>query len=48
MEPLCCELDCARRQIWWGNSPDDNTLACSAHVGELLNPEVENRVYRSE
>ena len=47
-QPLvCCELTCdqvAEWQIWWGSSPDDNTLACTPHVGELLNPETENRV----
>lgn len=49
-EPLiCCELMCekfAEWQIWWGTSPDDNTLACAAHVGQMLNPDTENRVYQ--
>jgi hypothetical protein len=42
----CQEL--AEWQIWLGPTPDDNTLACTAHVGELLDPEAENRVYRAE
>lgn len=36
---FCCKLDCLEApvwQIWTGNTPDDFTEACQAHVGELL------------
>lgn len=36
----------AEWQLWYGETSDDNTLACTAHVGELLHPTHENRVYR--
>lgn len=38
----------AEWQIWYGETSDDNTLACTTHVGELLNPDTENRVYQVE
>lgn len=50
-QPLPVGVGCqesAEWQIWYGPTPDDNTLACTAHVGELLNPDTENRVYQVE
>lgn len=44
----CCLLLCPRQadwEIWYGNTPDDYTHACTKHVGRLLETDVENRVH---
>lgn len=44
----CCKVGCDRLADWqicWGDSPDDYTEACGEHVGDLLEPDAENRIY---
>jgi hypothetical protein len=50
----CCyigektKLECgndAEWEIWHGVGPDDNTLSCTRHVGEMLTDAAEHRVY---
>lgn len=54
--PMCCYLEgghsngarCERSAQWtivFGETPDDYTEACSAHVGELLTDAPEHRIY---
>lgn len=38
----------AEWSIWHGESPDDNTLSCTRHVGEMLTDAQEHRVYPIE
>jgi hypothetical protein len=35
-------------QIWHGETSDDNTVACTEHVGQLLTDALEHRIYRLE
>ena len=35
-------------RIVWGNGPDDWTVACTRHVGEMLTEAVEHRIYHLE
>ncbi|MEE9409609.1 MAG: hypothetical protein V3V41_01630 [Candidatus Heimdallarchaeota archaeon] len=35
----CCHLDCDKESEWLivhGDSPDDNTVSCTTHIGQLL------------
>lgn len=41
---LKCGND-AEWEVWWGETPDDNTLACTRHVGDLLTDATEHRIY---
>ncbi len=42
-----CQKD-AEWEIWHGNGPDDNTVACTEHVGEMLTDAPEHRIYPVE
>ena len=45
---LCCSPGCNRLADWeinYGPEVDDFTEACVEHVGDLLEPDKENRLY---
>lgn len=47
----CCKLLCFRKAewvIWFGDTVDDYTEACTRHVGNLLDDSPEFEVWRIE
>lgn len=45
----CCVIGCGKLAEWYieyGETPDDYTLGCTAHIGELLTDAREHRLYR--
>ncbi len=43
---VCCQLTCKKPAEWEIYTKDDNTVACTEHVGELLTDAKEHRIFR--